>query len=130
MIRRQEYSIDLRDFGALEGLQLSASEIDHIPHIIQTITSSNFAVIHLTLSYEDLEHHLEHPEDWVQLDLELCLLADRIQLARGGLPGWHLLLKNYVTSPGPDCDFQACAKCLLPESWRHSRIDISWGFLE
>jgi hypothetical protein len=113
----------------LEGLQFHASSVSYIPPILQTITSSKFEAILLSLSDEDVEDHLEHPQDWGQLDTELCLLADRIQSARsssgGGRDGWCLRVGFFVTSPVSDHDFGQCAKSLLPESRKHDHIFIT-----
>ena len=112
----------------LEGVQLNAYSVRHIPPILQTITSSKFAITLLTLLNEDLEHHLKNPQDWAQLDSEFCFLADRIRSARsssGGGDGWRLWVKFFVTSPASDHDIGRCVKGLLPESRKHGHIVIT-----
>ncbi|KAF9644792.1 hypothetical protein BDM02DRAFT_848802 [Thelephora ganbajun] len=63
VVNRHRDFLDLKNFNALEGLQLDASGIDYISLILQTITSNKFRMILLTLSNCDLERHLKYPRD-------------------------------------------------------------------
>ena len=112
----------------LKGVHLQASNVRYIPSILQAITSSKFVAILLSLSDEDLESHLKCPQDWPQLDLELCLLADRIQsayISTGGGDDWHLWVKFFMTSPVSDRDFGERAESLLPESYKHDHVIVT-----
>ena len=115
--------ISLTDCDALREMHLNTEVINHLPSIIQTVTSRQLKEIRLILSDSPLEKHLDDLDEWELIDAEICSLVDRIRSA--GQEGWKLSARFVITSAIDAGVVGKAAARLLSASSRHKYITVS-----
>jgi len=97
--------------------------INHLPSIIQTVTSRQLREIRFILSDPSLEKHCDCLDEWELIDVEICALVNRIRpVAR---KDWKLSLKFFITSAIDNGTVGKSAARLLPASSQRKYITIS-----
>jgi len=116
-------NINLADCNVLQEMHLNTEVINHLPSIIQTVTSRQLKEIRFILSDPSLEKHCDCLDEWELIDAEICSLVDRIRPA--GWENWKLLLRFVITSPiGTGAVGKSVAQ-LVSASSKHKHITIS-----
>jgi hypothetical protein len=104
-------------------MHLNTEVINHLPSIIQTVTSRQLREIQFILSDPSLEKHCDCIDEWEPIDAEICALVDRIRPA--GREGWKLSLRFVITSAIDTGAVGKTAARLLSASSQHKYIAVS-----
>ena len=109
-------------------MHLNTEVINHLPSIIQTVTSRQLKDIRLILLDSSLEKHFDYLDEWELIDAEICALADRVRPA--GREGWKLSVRFVVTSAVDAGVVGKSAARLLSASSRHKHVTISTDLID
>ena len=104
-------------------MHLNTEVINHLPSIIQTVTSRQLKDIRLILLDSSPEKRFDYLDEWELIDAEVCALADRVRPA--GREGWKLSVRFVITSAADAGVVGKSAARLLPASGRHKYITVS-----
>jgi len=104
-------------------MHLNTEVINHLPSIIQTVTSRKLKEIRFILSDPSLEKHYDSQDEWELIDTEICSLVDRIRPT--GQENWRLSLRFVITSAIDTSVVGKSAAQLLSASSKHKHITIS-----
>lgn len=120
--------ISLADCDALQEMHLNTEVINHLPSIIQTVTSRRLKDIRLILFDSSLEKHFDYLDEWELIDAEICALVDRVRPT--GQEGWKLSVRFIIHSAVDAGVVGKSAARLLSASSRHKYITVSTDLAE
>lgn len=103
-------------------MYLNTRVINHLPSIIQTVTSPQLREIRFILSDPLHDKDKNHIDEWELVDNEVCALVDRIRPTCGN---WRLSLRFVITSAFDTGAVGKLVALLFPASSRHQYINVS-----
>jgi len=115
--------ISLTDCDALREMHLNTEVINHLPSIIQTVTSRQLKDVRLILLDLPIEKHFDDLDEWELIDAEICALADRVRPP--GQEEWKLSVTFVIPSAVDAGVVGKFAARLLSASSRHKYITVS-----
>lgn len=115
-------NIDLADCNVLQEMYFNTDVINHLPSIIQTVTSPRLKEIRFILSDPSLEKHSDCLDEWELIDAEICALVNRIRPR--DWEDWKLSLNFVITSAIDNGAVGKSAARLLSASSKHQHISI------
>ena len=122
-------NINLKHLNALKELELSTLDVRVLPRVLRTVKSNKLKTIRffLLVYQHQLEDGVAEPmrRSWEKLDVELCVLVNRVQAA-SGYSGGELQVKFVdLDSTTPEWLVGNVARMYFPRSHAHKYISFS-----
>lgn len=115
--------------GVLKELELSTLVVKVLPPLLRTVKSGDLESIRFFLLVHQLERDVEDPipREWLKLDLELFVLANRLQAANRYYRGNLQVKFTDIDPTTPAWLVEETARQYLPRSHEHEYISFSVG---